>query len=162
MAYLLDANVFIQGRKLHYGFDICPGFWDWIARRAAAGDLYSVEEVGRELQAGTDELASWAAARGDAFFLPADAIMLPSFQVVSGWMNTRNYAQAAVATFLQVADYFLVARAHAHGDVLVTHEIPGQQSQRKVKIPDVCIGLGIRFMNPFEMLRAERVRFVLG
>ncbi len=27
MAYLLDANVFIQAKNLHYGFDFCPGFW---------------------------------------------------------------------------------------------------------------------------------------
>ena len=26
MAYLLDANIFIQARKLHYGFDFCPAF----------------------------------------------------------------------------------------------------------------------------------------
>ena len=25
-----------------------------------------------------------------------------------------------------------------------------------------CIGLGIKFMTPFEMLRRERARFVLG
>jgi hypothetical protein len=27
--YLLDTNVFIQARNLHYGFDFCPAFWDW-------------------------------------------------------------------------------------------------------------------------------------
>jgi Domain of unknown function (DUF4411) len=26
MAYLLDANVFIQAKNLHYGFDFCPAF----------------------------------------------------------------------------------------------------------------------------------------
>jgi hypothetical protein len=31
MAYLLDSNVFIQAKNLHYGFDFCPAFWDWIA-----------------------------------------------------------------------------------------------------------------------------------
>ena len=25
--YLLDANVFIQAKNLHYGFDFCPAFW---------------------------------------------------------------------------------------------------------------------------------------
>ncbi len=25
MAYLLDANVFIQAKNLHYGLDFCPG-----------------------------------------------------------------------------------------------------------------------------------------
>ena len=31
MAYLLDANVFIQAKNLHYGLDFCPAFWDWPA-----------------------------------------------------------------------------------------------------------------------------------
>lgn len=30
MAYLLDANVFIQAKNLQYGFDFCPAFWDWL------------------------------------------------------------------------------------------------------------------------------------
>ena len=30
MAYLLDANVFISAKNLHYGFDFCPAFWDWL------------------------------------------------------------------------------------------------------------------------------------
>lgn len=35
--YLLDANVFIQAKNLHYGFDFCPAFWDWIDEAHAAG-----------------------------------------------------------------------------------------------------------------------------
>lgn len=27
MTYLLDSNVFIQAKNLHYGFDFCPAFW---------------------------------------------------------------------------------------------------------------------------------------
>lgn len=26
--YLLDANVFIQAKNLHYGMDFCPAFWE--------------------------------------------------------------------------------------------------------------------------------------
>ncbi|MGA2597279.1 MAG: DUF4411 family protein [Bryobacteraceae bacterium] len=29
-------------------------------------------------------------------------------------------------------------------------------------MPDACIGLGIKCMTPFEMLRRERARLVLG
>ena len=32
MAYLLDANVFIAAKNLHYGFDFCPAFWDWLCQ----------------------------------------------------------------------------------------------------------------------------------
>ena len=44
---------------------------------------------------------------------------------------------------------------------LSTHEI-ASTSSKKVKIPDACIGLGIKCMSPFEMLRFERARFVLA
>lgn len=28
VSYLLNANVFIQAKNLHYGFDFCPAFWE--------------------------------------------------------------------------------------------------------------------------------------
>ena len=62
---------------------------------------------------------------------------------------------------MQVADYWLVSHALAHGQVVVTHEKPAN-TPHKVKIPNVCVGLGIKVMTPFEMLRHERARFVLG
>jgi hypothetical protein len=160
MTYLLDANVFIQARRFHYGFDICPGFWDWIDQQHRAAGVVSVAQVGRELAAGNDQLAEWADERGELFREP-DPGTVKSMAVVSQWVVQQGYEPAAINTFLQVADYYLVAMAHAHGHVLVTHERP-DGARRRVKIPNVCIGLGVRFMNPFEMLRAEQVRFVLA
>jgi hypothetical protein len=109
MAYLLDANVFISAKDLHYGFDFCPAFWDWIVRENQSNNVYSVEHVGGEL----------------------------------------------------VADYYLVAQALAGAHTVVTHERP-ENSVHRVKIPNVCLGLRVRFINPFEMLRRERARFVLA
>ncbi|MEI6386650.1 MAG: DUF4411 family protein [Spirochaetota bacterium] len=57
MSYLLDSNIFIQAKNLHYGFDFCPAFWDWLAASNAVGKVFSVEKVGDELIAGSDELA---------------------------------------------------------------------------------------------------------
>jgi len=80
---------------------------------------------------------------------------------VSSWAAGQNYEPAAVNTFLQVADFFLVAHALAHSHVVVTHEVAAA-STKKIKIPNVCIGLNIKCMTPFEMLRHERARFILG
>lgn len=161
MAYLLDSNVFIQAKNLHYGFDFCPAFWEWVESKGEAGLVRSIEKVGDELKAGADQLATWAAARGSNFFLTPDQAMLASLSNVSTWVTGQGYQPAAVSTFLQVADYYLVARALAHSDVVVTHEVPSL-SVAKIKIPNVCIGLGIKCVTPFEMLRTERARFVLG
>ena len=78
----------------------------------------------------------------------------------SSWASQQGYDPAAVTTFLQAADFYLVAQALAHGHTVVTHEVPAQ-SVKKIKIPNVCIGMGIKPMTPFEMLRVEKARFVL-
>ncbi len=160
MAYLLDANVFIQAKNLHYGFDFCPAFWDWLDDANSRGIVFSIEKVRDELIAGNDELATWAKARGSHFFLSPDEQMLPAFGQVSRWASTEDYDLAAVNTFLQVADYYLIAHALAHGFTVVTHEVPAS-TRRKIKIPNACIGLGIKHMTPYEMLRLEGARFVL-
>ena len=115
MAYLLDANVFIQAKNLHYGLDFCPAFWDWLIARNAAGLVFNIERVGDEIEAGADDLAKWAADRGPGFFVKPDAAMLPALGSVSAWATGQHYEPAAVNTFLQVADYYLVAQSLAHG-----------------------------------------------
>jgi hypothetical protein len=161
MSYLLDSDVFIQAKNLHYGLDFCPAFWDWLVASNAKGLVFSTEKVGDEIEAGADELAGWAVARGDSFFLKPDAAILPALATVSSWATAKNYEPAAVSTFLQVADFYLVAHALAHGHVVKTHEVAAT-STKKIKIPNACIGLGVKCMSPFEMLRHERARFVLG
>ena len=161
MAYLLDTNVFIQARNLQHGFDCCPAFWDWLDRRNEAGAVYSIRHVGAELEAGGDDLSDWASARGEAFFLPPDNEVLPALPRVSAWAAGQSYEPVAVNTFLQVADYWLVAFALAHNHTVVTHEVPAD-SKRKIKIPNACVGLNVRFVTPYQMLRHERARFILG
>ncbi len=160
MIYLLDANVFIQAERLHYGMDFCPAFWDWLLEKNEAGRVFSIEKVESELLAGDDELTVWTQDRSDSFFIPPDDKVLASLQSVSQWVMSQHYDASAISVFFQAADYYLVAHALGRQYVVVTHERPSDG--KKVKIPNVCIGLGIRCVTPYEMLRRERARFVLG
>lgn len=161
MAYLLDANILIAAKNLHYGFDFCPAFWDWLIRSHAEGKVFSIEKVEDEILAQDDDLSAWASQRGEGFFLRTDASVLPGLAAVSQWATTQRYEPGAVSTFLQIADYYLVAHALVGGHTVVTNEIPSA-SIRKIKIPDACIGTGVKFMTTHQMLRQERARFVLG
>jgi hypothetical protein len=161
MAYLLDANVFIQAKNLHYGLDFCPAFWDWLIAENAEKRVFSIEKVGDEIDAGSDELTTWASRRGSGFFLPPDVATTAAFGPVTTWASSNGFDPAAVSTFFQVADYYLVAHALAHGHTVVTHEIPSPSAKR-IKIPNACIGVGVKAVAPFPMLRHERAQFVLG
>jgi len=161
MAYLLDADVLIRAKNLHYGLDFCPAFWDWLIKNNLNGKVFSVEKVEDEVMAVKDELSDWADALGSGFFLRPESSTFPSLAMVSNWVTEQDYEPSAVSTFFQIADYYLVAQAHALGYTVVTHEVPSG-SVRRIKIPDVCIGIGIKLMSPYEMLRLEQARFVLG
>jgi len=158
--YLLDANVFIQAKNLHYGFEFCPAFWDWLDQENASGTVFSTDRVGDEIAVIDDELAKWAKKRAE-LFLPADVNMDKSLNVVSNWAQNQKYDPTGIATFFASVDHHLVAYAHAHGYVVVTHEV-FSSSPNKIKIPNACRGIAVKCINPYEMLQAERALFVLG
>lgn len=162
MAYFLDANVFIMAKNLHYGFDFCPAFWNWLIVGNSEGKVFSIEKVESEVLAIADELSDWAEARGSTFFLRPSEVVVPSLTAVSQWASSGGrYEASAISEFLQIADYYLIAHAHSGHHIVVSHEVPSA-SRKKIKIPNACIGLNIQFMSPYEMLRRERAKFVLG
>lgn len=160
--YLLDADVLIQAKNAHYGFDFVPAFWDWLIQANDRGRVFSVEAVRDEILGGADELATWVGGLHGGFFLGTDAVVVPHLRYVASWANASSqYRQVAVRTFLAAADYQLIAQARARQFVVVTHERSEPNSVRKIKIPDACAGVGVRSITPWELLRGERARFRL-
>ena len=162
MAYLIDSDVLIEAKDRHYGFDFCPGFWDWLVQQQAVGNVFSVEKVGQEIASGNDDLSVWAAAQGAAFFLAPDAGTVTAMAAVSAAVSamrvgTQPYLPGAVNAFLGSGDYYLISHALAHGHIVVTHETGHGNSQqasvKRLKIPDVCDTVGVQSISPFKMLR---------
>ena len=87
--YLLDSNIFIQAKNLHYGLDFCPAFWQWLDEAHAAGTVCSIDSVRTELIAGNDDLSAWVQQRPSTFFISPSASTVPSLQTTSrrgqGW-----------------------------------------------------------------------------
>lgn len=158
--YLLDANVFIEAKNRYYGFDLAPGFWDWLDAAAEQGSIGSVRAVAEELIRGSDELAHWSREHPQAFFEP-DAAVAAKLSEVAVWVSQQDFTAAAVSDFLSVADYQLVAHAAAYGHTVVTHEQPQAGAKRRVLIPNVCLALGVDFCNTFTMLRSHSVQLDL-
>lgn len=160
--YVLDANLFIQSNRAHYGLDFVPGYWDWLDQEHAAGVICSIDKIGDEIDAGADDLTTWAAAR-KPMFSRMDGTEGPSLAALATWASSGgvNYTPAAVAEFLASGDYQLVAYAHAHGHTVVTYERPAPAAKARVKIPDACDALKVPWVDPYTMLRSESARFIL-
>lgn len=159
--YLLDSNALITAKNLYYRFENVPGFWEWIRRGHESGVVGSIRQVREELLGGADELANWVTQLDQTFFLDETDDVVESLRLVAAWVQTQGYEQSSVAQFLSVADYFLVAAAHAGGHSVVSLETPST-GRARVKVPDVCAAFGVPCVRTFDMLREQNVRLVLA
>ena len=160
--YVLDANVLIQAKRLHYRFDVCPGFWEALIAYHNLGRVLSIDRVRRELVDSDDELSVWikSTAPGTFFNSTADGESVDQYREVIRWAESRDhYRPAAKAEFASSADSWLIAYAKVKSLVLVTHEEGAEFSKKRVKIPDVCRVFDVEIANTYEMLASLGVAF---
>jgi hypothetical protein len=162
--YVLDSNIFIEAKRRYYAFDVCPGFWDALVWQHAQGSIFSIDRVKKELEEHQDELTQWASNQmPNACFIETDAEnILEAYAEVIAWaMAQDQFSPEAKAEFADVenADAWVIAFAKAGGLTVVTHEKPNPYIKRKVPIPNVCDGLGVHYIDTFEMLRALTTKF---
>jgi hypothetical protein len=164
MAYLIDTSCLIQAKNDYYSFDFCPAFWDWLVRSNQEKKVFSIEPIFAEIDAGKDgcPLKQWATSQRASFFLPLDAATHHAMSTVSSWVQAGTFKQAAKSKFLGGADPFLIAYALAHKHTVITHEVHQASQTGKVKIPTVCLGLGVPCVRIFPMLTTEKASFVLA
>ena len=163
MAYLLDANVFIDAAETYFASDICPSFWRWLAQ---APQVRSIKEVKDELLKGNDNLSRWIKTKlSNDFFCPLSMNARRRMGIIAEYVLYRmggHYSMVARQEFLQGADAWLVATAMENNDVIVTHEKRNidHRETKKVYLPTVASAFDIRCIKIYHVLRDLHI--VLG
>ena len=133
--------------------DFCRAFWSWLDKQRSAENVFSIERVGGELRAGTNDLASWVEKRVRTSF--SDQRKHRSEPPGNEPVVHQRFVRSGGGQHAPPSgDYYLVAHAHAKAFTVVTHEIAAN-STKKIKIPDACNPLGIKCVTPYAMLRSE-------
>lgn len=157
--FCLDSNVFIEAKNGPYGFDIVPGFWEWLDRMVEVGQLYSTVTVYDELTEGDDELAQWAKdRRNTGLFVEHESGAQLEFQRIADHV-ARNYERQHADPFLAGADPWVIAQALADGATVVTREAAVNIYSKKVKIPNICSAFDVPCIDTFAMLRTAGASF---
>lgn len=162
--YVLDANVFIQAHRMHYAFDICPGFWNALLRQHGFERLCSIDRVRGELAGEGDALTEWVKRTApEAFFKSTNnRPVIDAFaEMVQRVQNEKQYTPEAKAAFAEGADGWLVAFAQVNHFTVVTHEQYAPQARKNVKIPNVCVEFDVTYCDTFEMIRGVQEQFIL-
>lgn len=154
MHYIFDTNIFIRSKN-EMPMDVWPTFWTKITKMINSGYIFSSVEVKEEINKGNDELTVWLKNNAPQnFFISLTPKVIEKYQETQDWARKENrYTEAALKTFADVADAYLVATAAANNMTLVTYEESNPQAKKRVLIPDVCNGLGVRYCNLNTVLR---------
>ncbi len=161
--FVVDSNFFIQAHRVNYPLDVAASFWIKIRELAEKGTIFSIDKVQNELYKNKDALTEWCEANLPDTFFKDSTEVLAEYGQITKWALSRSdlYLQKALNEFLDAdeADAWLVSYALSHKIVLVTQEVSAPMSKAKIKIPDVCIQFGVKYINTIEMLRQLGERF---
>ena len=159
--YLLDADVFIRSNNDHYAPEFGNGFWDWIVLKNREGVIFSAEKILNDVLKKEDQLNQWAQDAGRGLFISESSELVQELGTVFQWVAAQErFTPQARNTFFACSDPYLIAQAIVSGYTVVTYETRAPESKANVKIPDVCDGVGVRPIGPFDMLREMGARFI--
>ena len=150
--YIVDANTLIEAANVYYAFKRVPGFWQWMAEQCSDGVIRSASMVKDEIEYPI-ELVDWVDEREvDGFFIDVSSQEIQKeFQKVAMWVMAQKFGPEHKAKFLDGADPWIIAAAKVLNCKVVTQEKSGGANTKKVKIPDVCLAMGVECVNTFTM-----------
>lgn len=149
--YCLDANVLIQAWQKYYSPKFCPDYWDVLNLLGTQKRIFIPELVHEEIIRTDDDLSDWLKNSN----IPVRKIDEPVTRCLQSIYSNnplhKNLVDNVKARSL--ADPWIIAHAINDKAVVVTKEekVTALNSQ-KIKIPNVCDNMGIRWINDFEFI----------
>ena len=156
--YCLDANVLIQAWQKYYSPLLCPGYWDMLNHLGRQGRVFLPRAIYDEIMKVEDDLASWVKTCSIPI-KPYDESVTRCLQQIYSADAAHEYLVDNVK-YRSMADPWVIAHALNGKAAVVTKEekITGA-NRTKIKIPNVCENMGIRYLTDFEMLAELSVSF---
>lgn len=157
--YVVDSNFFIQAHRATYPLDIATGFWSKVKQLADAGSIVSIDKVKKELYDKNDDLEAWCKENlPENFFQDTTDVITEYGKVITWAMSMKqHYNGRALNEFLDAdeADAFLIAYslADSANRFVVTQEVSDPNRKNKIKIPDCCIPLKVKYLTTIDMFR---------
>jgi len=156
--YCLDANVLIEAWQKYYNPKFCPDYWNILNELGNQEIIFIPEMVYQEITRTEDELAKWLKGSN----IPIKNITEPvTIQLKDIYAKNSIHKSLVDSTKARsLADPWVIAHAmHEKAIVVTKEEKVTALNSNKVKIPNVCDNMGIRYINDFQMIEELGIVF---
>ncbi len=162
--YLLDSNIFIQSKNLHYRFSFCGNFWNLLREMHAKEMVFTISAVKDELLKINDELSDWVKESPQEMFLD-------NWEALDIWVGVTEYPRTCGHPYFDYAleefadekeaDAWLIAYANKFGYTIVTNEVKNPSMKKKVPLYDIAQAFNVPCITLFDFLERHSENFCL-
>jgi len=150
--YIFDASPLIDLFK-HYYPERFPSLWKDFNTMVKDGQLMSVREVSKELEARDDDLTKWTKQNPDLF----TQSHVNELKIVANIFTNKHFQlivrNKEILSGKPVADPFIVARAKYLDAYVVTNE--KYTDDNAAKLPNLCNSLDVKYINLKQFMELE-------
>ena len=156
--YCLDTNVLIQAWQKYYSPKYCPGYWEVLNKLGQDSRIFIPEEVFEEITRTDDELSDWLKSSDIPIYKTDGAVTNCLSSIYAADVNHKYLVDNTKARSL--ADPWVIAHAmNVKATVVTKEEFVTAINKRKIRIPNVCNNMGIRYIDDFQMIEELNIKF---
>ena len=156
--YCLDANVLIQTCQKYYRPKFCPDYWDILNEFGNQKRIFIPEIVSEEITRTDDDLSKWLKKSNIPIRKIDEQVNSCLLSIYSNNPMHKHLVDNNKSGSL--ADPWVIAHSINEKATVVTKEekITAANS-RKIKIPNVCDNMGVRWINDFQLIEELGIQF---
>src|SRR5690606_32144542 len=144
--YCLDANVLIQAWQKYYNPKFCPEYWNVLIELGKLGQIFIPELVYEEITRTEDDLTVWLKGSNIPIRKISEPVTLCLQKIYAADPNHIHLIDNIKGRSL--ADPWVIAHAlHEDATVITKEEKITAINSPRIKIPNVCDNMGIRWIN---------------
>jgi rRNA-processing protein FCF1 len=156
--FCLDTNVLIQAWQKYYAPSFCPDYWEILNQLGKKGSIFIPQAVYDEIEKTDDDLHKWLKSSS----IPVKKVDGVVTNCLQGIYSKNEKHKYLVDNTKQrsLADPWVIAHAIKEKAIVVTKEekVTALNSNR-IKIPNVCDNMGIRWINDFQLIIELDLKF---
>ena len=156
--YCLDANVLIQAWQKYYNPNFCPDYWTILIELGIQERIFIPELVYEEIIRTEDELSKWLKASKIPIKKITEPVTICLQKIYSADPVHKNLVDNINGRSL--ADPWVIAHSIYENAVVVTKEEKiTALSSKRIRIPNVCDNMGVRWINDFQFIQELDLKF---
>lgn len=159
LKFCLDANVLIEAWNKYYSPDLCADYWDLLNEFGKKEIIFLPSMVYTEIIRTEDNLSKWLKQSKIPKYEVTEKVTTCLQEIYSKDPNHETLVDNTKGR--SIADPWVIAHAMSENAIVVTKEEKITASNTtKIKIPNVCDAMNVKYINDFQMIRELKIGFM--